>query len=79
MSEVPVHQKKQYLLMVDEVWMAVLAKFCPAFAFVPVEGMPLENNPGYQVLVSPISKPAAEAIAEQKADATKMVEEPPVA
>ncbi len=57
MNEVPAHQKKQYLLMVDEVAMAMLSRLSPSVAFVQVEGMPLENNPGYQVLVSPMIKP----------------------
>jgi len=66
MSEIPMHQKKQYLLMIDEVGMAMLARLMPCLGFVPVEGMPLDNNPGYQVLVSALSKPVDPVVLEAK-------------
>lgn len=56
-NEVPQNQKKQYLLMIDEIGMAMLSRLSPAFAFVQVEGMPLNDQPNYQVLVSPLPKP----------------------
>jgi len=54
MTELPQVQKKQYLLVVDEIGMAMLGKLCPFFGFVPVEGMPLQGNGTHQALVTPI-------------------------
>lgn len=70
MTDIPVYQKKQYLLMLDEVGMAMLSRLSPAFSFVQVEGMPLEQNPAYQVLVSPLIKPE-----DHNADVGTMVED----
>jgi hypothetical protein len=45
---------KQYLLMVDEVSMAILGKLLPSIKYVAVEGMFLKDNANYQMLVSPL-------------------------
>lgn len=45
---------KQYLLMVDEVGMALLNQICKgSVQFVPVDGMPLNGNPYVQLLSTP--------------------------
>jgi hypothetical protein len=48
---------KQYLLMVDDVFMAVLGRIVPGMRFVEVEGMSLEGNNQSMVLATPIPKP----------------------
>lgn len=50
---------KQYLLMADELHMAVLGKIIPGLLFVQVEGMGMQNNPNYMLLVNPIAQPQA--------------------
>lgn len=74
MTDVPENQKKQYIVMVDEVGMALMAQMCPRMSFCPVEGMPLDNNPNYQVLVSPLSPKAQEVLEE----VSKQPIEPPI-
>jgi hypothetical protein len=45
---------KQYLLMVDEVGMALLGQVCKgSLQFVPVEGMNVVGNPYMQLLATP--------------------------
>ena len=48
---------KQYLLMVDEVTMAILAKIMPGLLFVQVEGLAMEGNDNHMLLVNPMVKP----------------------
>lgn len=57
-NTVPENQKKQYLLMVDDVSMALIQNIVPSMSFVPIEGMLMDNQPKYQCLVSPISASA---------------------
>lgn len=45
---------KKYMLVVDEIGMAIWSKLCPTFSFVPIEGMPLQGSDVYHVLVSPV-------------------------
>ncbi len=48
---------KQYLMMVDEVSMAVLGRLCPSIQFLVVEGMNIKDNQDYIMLTSPVAKP----------------------
>jgi hypothetical protein len=50
---------KQFLMMVDEVGMALLSQLCGAVKFLQVEGLLLSDNESYQALVNPI-QPAVE-------------------
>ncbi len=53
---------KQYLIMVDDLHRALLAKMIPGMLYVQVEGMNMADNPKYQVLVNPLpEKPVEEA------------------
>lgn len=55
-SEAPA-KAKQYLLMADELHMAVLSKIIPGLLFVQVEGMAMQGNDNHMLLVNPIAKP----------------------
>lgn len=48
---------KQYLLMADELHMAMLGKIIPGLLFVQVEGMGMQNNPNHMLLVNPVANP----------------------
>lgn len=48
---------KQYLLMVDDVTMAILGRLTPTMRFLEVEGMNMEGNDKCMLLVSPTRKP----------------------
>lgn len=50
---------KQYLIMADELHMALLGKLIPGLMYVQVEGMNMENNPDYMLLVNPAKKDVA--------------------
>lgn len=68
---------RNFFIMVDELSMAFLTKICPSFQFVEIEGMLMDNNAGYQLLVNPLPKQkletqpvmAVNAEAEPQADA----------
>jgi hypothetical protein len=49
---------KQYLIMADELHMAILGKIIPGILFVQVEGMAMKDNSDHMLLVNPIAKPA---------------------
>lgn len=49
-------QKKQYLLMADELSAALLTKLVAGLSLVEVIGMPIAENANYQLLANPISK-----------------------
>lgn len=53
----PIPKPKQYLLMANELHMAMLSKIVPGMLFVQVEGMSMQNNPNYMLLVNPIAQP----------------------
>ena len=58
-QETPVEtppKPKQYLLMADEMHMALLGKLIPGLLYVQVEGLSMENNPDYMLLVNPVKK-----------------------
>jgi hypothetical protein len=59
-QEVPAPKPKQFLLMADELSMALLSKLIPSLQFCQVEGMVIPDNPNYQVLANPIPKPPVE-------------------
>ncbi len=50
--EVPV-KHKQYILIVDDTLIPVIGALFPSLRFVEVEGMTLEQNPAYNLLVNP--------------------------
>lgn len=52
-------RSKQYLIMADEMHMAILGKIMPGILFVQVEGMAMKDNSDHMLLVNPIAKPAA--------------------
>ena len=45
---------KQYLLVVDELNMAMLGRLMPGLLFVQVEGLAMENNKTHMLLVNPL-------------------------
>ncbi len=49
--EVPV-KHKQYILIVDDTLIPVIGALFPSLRFVEVEGMTLEQNPAYNLLVN---------------------------
>ena len=53
---------KQYLLMVDEASMAVMARLMPSLLFVAVEGLSMKDDPNHVVLVSPLPKPIGDIV-----------------
>lgn len=55
-EEIP-PKPKQYLVMVDEVSMAILGRLVPSMLFVQVEGMAMDGNANHMLLVNPIQKP----------------------
>lgn len=57
---------KQYLIMADEMHMALLGKLLPGLLFVQVEGMAMQGNDTHMLLVNPIVK--VEPLAECKAE-----------
>lgn len=57
MSEETVKQR-QFLLMVDEVNMAMLSKLMPFIQFCQVEGLSIPDNNNYHLLANPTPKPA---------------------
>lgn len=59
---------KQYLLMADELHMALLSKLLPGMLFVQVEGMGMQNNSTHMLLVNPVAAPP---VATQAVDGVK--------
>lgn len=53
----PPSKPKQYLVMVDELSMAILGKLIPSMLFVQVEGMAMQGNDNHMLLVNPLNKP----------------------
>lgn len=58
-TEVPV-KTKQYLLMIDELSLVFLSKIIPSIQFCEVEGVSVDNNTSYQLLVNPTRKVSTE-------------------
>lgn len=72
-KEAPAPRKpKQFLIMADEMGIALLGKLIPSLLYVEVEGLAMQNNPNHMLLVNPIKReaPKTEAI-----EGTKVVEE----
>lgn len=61
-EEVPeaVAKPKQYLLMIDELSLVFLSKIIPSIQFCEVEGVSVDNNTSYQLLVNPTRKVSTE-------------------
>jgi hypothetical protein len=51
---------KQYLLVVDDVGMALMQRLSHGINFVEVQGMSMTDNPYHSFLVTPIAKPPVE-------------------
>lgn len=66
--EIAPPKPKQYLLMADELHMAVLGKIIPGLLFVQVEGMGMQNNSTHMLLVNPVADPP---VATQSIDGVK--------
>lgn len=52
----PAAKPKQFLILADELHMALLGKLIPGLLYVQVEGMNMEHNPNYMLLVNPVKK-----------------------
>lgn len=48
-------KQKQYLLLANEIHMALLGRLMPGLMFLQVEGINLKENDSYMVLVNPIN------------------------
>lgn len=66
--EVAPPKPKQYLIMADELHMAMLGKLLPGLLFVQVEGMAMQNNSTHMLLVNPV---ATLPVATQSIDGVK--------
>lgn len=44
---------KQYLMVLDDVTMALLGRLCPTLRFLEVEGMPMKECDTHTLLVNP--------------------------
>lgn len=53
---IPNNRPKQYLICVDDFHVSILSRLMPGLLFVCVEGMPINDNPDYQILVNPTNK-----------------------
>lgn len=51
---------KQYIILIDDVAMAVLGKLMPSLKFCLVEGLAIPDNPHYHLLANPIIKKSEE-------------------
>ena len=50
-------QVKQYLMMVDELNVAIIGKICTGIQFVQVEGINIKGTDSHLALVTPMAKP----------------------
>ena len=48
-------ENKQYLLMVDDVAMAMLKTMVPGISYIPVAGMDITHQPGFKLLATPVA------------------------
>lgn len=48
-------QPKQYLMVVDEITMAIMGRIMPGIRYLQVEGAPTQGDANYQVLVTPVA------------------------
>lgn len=46
-------QKKEYMLVVDEVGFALLSRILPTIKFAEIKGMTIKEDPNHVLLVSP--------------------------
>lgn len=46
---------KQYLLVLDDVTMAIVGRLCPSIRFIEVEGMPMKDCTSHTLLVNPVA------------------------
>jgi len=52
-------KRKQYLVLADEMHMALLGKLMPGILFIEVEGLAMPHDPTRMLLVNPVNAPAA--------------------
>lgn len=50
-------KKRQFLVMVDEVYMSLVSKLMPGIQFCEVEGLTIPDNDNYHLLANPTPKP----------------------
>lgn len=63
---------KQYLLMVDELGAALMARMCPGIQMVQVEGINMQGSDSHVALVTPIVKPIPQPMPIQAVEAPKI-------
>lgn len=61
---------KQYLIMADELHMALFARLLPGLLFLQVEGMNVEKNDQHMLLVTPKPKPVENDVTSSPVDET---------
>lgn len=71
-EETPPVAPKQFLMVVDEVSMALLGRMVPGIKFLAVEGMDIPGNTNHRILVTPIKAVVAET---QPVESTELVAE----
>jgi len=55
-AQIPVPPQKQYMLLLDQVGVALLSRLCPSFRFLEVEGMMIDGTLAHQFIVNPLPK-----------------------
>jgi hypothetical protein len=61
-ADVTLPKAKQYLMLLDEMTMAIIGKIMPGMQFVEVEGYGMKDNDDYMLLVNPVKKVASPPI-----------------
>lgn len=56
-----VQKPKQFLIMVDELYMALLSKLVPGIQFCQVEALTVKDSDEYTLLANPNPKPKSES------------------
>lgn len=55
-KEEVIEKPKQYLLLADQLHMALISKLMPGMQFVEVEGISMKDNDKYNLLANPLNK-----------------------
>ena len=53
-KEEVIEKSKQYLLMADQLHMALFSKLMPGLQFIEVEGIAMKDNKKYNLLANPV-------------------------
>ena len=59
-ADIPIAKSKQYLMLLDEMTMAIIGKIMPCMQFVEVEGFGMKDNDDYMLLVNPVKRVVSE-------------------